>query len=183
MGGSYRQCTECGKRALSIATRCPACRRELTEPPVREPGFTLDVGRFLTPNVMAGALAAAAVVAVAALGSSNRRSGERSLFTADSVGASVETGFSSTAALGLDTASAATRSAEGVGELLVARTWTSVRESRSVRGELEAVLLPGDTVVADSLGRGWYRVALEGEVIGYAHRSTLAEPGGARLPP
>ena len=37
-------------------------------------------------------------------------------------------------------------------------------------------LSPGDTVLADSLSRGWYRVALEGEVLGYAHRSTLVAP-------
>ena len=33
--------------------------------------------------------------------------------------------------------------------------------------------MPGDTVLADSLQRGWYRVALEGEVLGYVHRTTL----------
>lgn len=170
MGGSYRQCTECGKRALSIATRCPGCGHELTEPPVREPAGTLELGRFLflTPQMVAGALAAAVVLAFATLGRSEPPAREPSLFTADSVGASVEIGFSSPATAGLDPASA--------GELLVARTWTHVRGSRRLTGGIEAVLLPGDTVVADSLSRGWYRVALEGEVLGYAHRSTLVEP-------
>jgi hypothetical protein len=51
-----------------------------------------------------------------------------------------------------------------------------VRKSRSKRADVEAVLLPGDTVLADSLDRGWYRVALEGELLGYVHRSTLARP-------
>jgi hypothetical protein len=73
----------------------------------------------------------------------------------------------------VDTASAAVLPAEGAGELLVARTWTSVRKSRSKSADLEAVLLPGDTVLADSLRQGWYRVALEGELLGYVHRSTL----------
>jgi hypothetical protein len=50
-----------------------------------------------------------------------------------------------------------------------------VRKSRSASAPVEAVLTPGDTVLADSLAQGWYRVALEGEVLGYAHRSTLAE--------
>ena len=68
----------------------------------------------------------------------------------------------------------------GVGELRVARTWTHVRNARRVSSEVQAVLLPGDTVVADSLARGWYRVALEGEVLGYAHQSTLAVPGVER---
>ena len=62
------------------------------------------------------------------------------------------------------------------GELLVARTLTNVRLSRSRRAELGAVLMPGDTVLADSLQRDWYRVALDGEVMGYAHRSTLQVP-------
>jgi hypothetical protein len=41
------------------------------------------------------------------------------------------------------------------------------------------VLTPGDTVFADSLDRGWYRVALDGEVLGYANESMLTptEPG------
>jgi hypothetical protein len=63
------------------------------------------------------------------------------------------------------------------GGMLVAKTWTNVRQSRSRRGELAAVLTPGDTVFADSLQRDWYRVAFEGEVMGYAHRSTLTTPG------
>ncbi|MBA3318878.1 MAG: hypothetical protein H0T50_12425 [Gemmatimonadales bacterium] len=40
------------------------------------------------------------------------------------------------------------------------------------------MLTPGDTVFADSLQRGWYGVALEGEVLGYVHHSTLK--AGAR---
>jgi hypothetical protein len=55
----------------------------------------------------------------------------------------------------------------------VAKSWTHVRKARSRSADLEAVLTPGDTVFADSLDRGWYRVALEGEVLGYAHESML----------
>ena len=74
----------------------------------------------------------------------------------------------------LDTASV---EATPSGGILVAKTWTNVRQSRSRRGELAAVLSPGDTVFADSLLRDWYRVALEGEVMGYAYRTTLTTPG------
>jgi hypothetical protein len=52
--------------------------------------------------------------------------------------------------------------------------------SRSVGAPVEAVLTPGDTVMVDSLAQGWYRVALEGEVLGYAQRSKLAAPGAGR---
>jgi len=55
----------------------------------------------------------------------------------------------------------------------VARTWTKVHERRSVKADLSAVLLPGDTVLADSLKAGWWRVALEGKVIGYVYGGTL----------
>lgn len=167
MGGSYRQCTECGKRALSIATRCPGCGRELTEPVARETGgSTLDLRRVLSPPV-AAALVAVVLLAAAFLTRGDRAEVRTTLAGRDSVGAGVEV------AVALDSASAAATAAEDGGALLVARTWTHVRGVRRRGGDVEAVLLPGDTVVADSLRNGWYRVALEGEVLGYAHHSTL----------
>jgi hypothetical protein len=176
MARSYRQC-ECGKRALSIATRCPACGRELLGPPVKEESTGVDVGRFLSPRTLGWGLAAAVVVALAVFGRRGRSSADPSSATAGSAGTSAEVGFSRWDAL--DTVSAPAM-APGASELLVAKTWTHVRKTRRVSGEVEAVLLPGDTVVADSLRRGWYRVALEGEVLGYAHQSTLAVPGEIR---
>jgi len=162
MGGSYRQCLECGKRALSIATRCPGCGRELLAPAVPEVGPALDLRRFLAPGVMAGVLAVAAVVAATGLGRASRPAEQQAPIVADSVAGYSEAAYAMEAT---------------AGELLVARTWTNVRTSRSKRADLEAVLTPGDTVLADSLERGWYRVALEGEVLGYVHRSTLTVPG------
>ncbi|HZA91247.1 MAG TPA: hypothetical protein VE420_01370, partial [Gemmatimonadales bacterium] len=52
MGGSYRQCDACGKRALSIAIRCPGCGCEF---PARQVPKSdgLALGRFLTPKVVA----------------------------------------------------------------------------------------------------------------------------------
>jgi hypothetical protein len=35
------------------------------------------------------------------------------------------------------------------------------------------MLNPGDAVMVDSLVRGWYRVLVDGRVLGYVHRSTL----------
>ena len=55
----------------------------------------------------------------------------------------------------------------------LARTWTNVRNRRSPRADVVAVLLPGDTVLADSLKGGWWRVALEGQVLGYVYAGTL----------
>ena len=56
-----------------------------------------------------------------------------------------------------------------------ARTWVNVRSGRSPRADVVAALLPGDTVIADSLVRGWYRVSFEGQVIGYVYRTLLVE--------
>jgi hypothetical protein len=177
MGGSYRQCSECGKRALSIATRCPGCGRELPAPTTPEAGPRLDLRRYLPPNVVLGIIATTVVVtAVELVRTSGPPEPQSSFVEADSNPAFFEVAHVMAATALLDTAAAAASADASAGELLVARTWTSVRKSRSKRADLEAVLMPSDTVFADSLERGWYRVALEGEVLGYAHRSTLAAP-------
>ena len=94
--------------------------------------------------------------------------------SADSAAAdSSEVAYALGATAQLDTASV---EATPAGGMLVAKTWTNVRRSRSRRAELEAVLTPGDTVFADSLQRDWYRVSYEGEVMGYAYRTTLTTP-------
>jgi hypothetical protein len=165
MGGSYRQCTECGKRALSIATRCPGCGRELPAPAGPEDG--LDLRRFLSPGMVVAVLAAAAIVAAAGLGRGQPREEESS---------SVAVGLAADSIAAYSAGAYAAVPAEAAGELFVARDWTNVRRARSTRADLEAVLTPGDSVVADSLERDWYRVALEGEVLGYVHRTTLVRP-------
>lgn len=167
MGGSYRQCDECGKRALSIATRCPGCGREFPAPVAPEGGPAMELGRFLSPSLVAGLVVAGVVLTAVGLGRASRppeRHSSLAAFAAESLTTSSEVAYA-----------AAALPAESAGELLVARDWTNVRQARSTRAELEAMLMPGDTVFADSLERGWYRVALDGMVLGYVHRSTLAE--------
>jgi hypothetical protein len=180
MGGSYRQCSECGKRALSIATRCPGCGRELEAPQTPESGPALALGRYLTKGAAAAAMLAAIVVAVELGGESLSPqeppgSPAAGAGVSDSIAAASEVAYAMGATARLDTAGVEATT-DGAGEYLVARTWTNVRGSRSTRAGLEAVLTPGDTVFADSLDRNWYRVAFEGEVMGYAHRSTLVSP-------
>ena len=176
MGGSYKQCSECGKRALSVATRCPGCGREFPPEPARRRGPGFDVGRYL-PLVAMAALLVVGVLSRAMLNRIGRPAvaEESSAITT----ATREETSSVAAAPRLNTAAPAPTSrpaaSPAIPELLVARTWTNVRNRRSPTGDLEAVLLPGDTVVADSLSRGWYRVALEGEVLGYVYQSTLVK--------
>jgi hypothetical protein len=174
MSGSYRQCVECGKRALSIATRCPACgcERLISAQERRPPGA---LGRFF-PGVVAAVLAAAAILTVARLSQTNGTPNQRSSVAAADSMPSAVLGYIPAATAPLDTASVAALPAATAGELRVTRTWTNVRKSRSRNADVKAVLLPGDKVSADSLERGWYRVALNGKVLGYAHRSTLTAP-------
>jgi hypothetical protein len=132
------------------------------------------LGRFLPLVALAGLLAVGAL-SRAILGHTSRppTPEESSALTA---GTREETS-SVAAAPRLGTAAPAptpkTAAAAPAKEQLIARTWTKVRNRRSTKGDVEAVLLPGDTVVVDSLSRGWWRVALEGEVLGYAYESTL----------
>ncbi len=174
MGQPYKQCTECGARALSIATRCPRCQREFPAPveePVVAPVRRLGRMRLRTPGIAAGLLGLGAVLTVTELGQTTGRRTESSAMAAEVGFVHSEAGRASPSI-----AEAPTRSA---GQLRVAKSWTHVRKARSRSADLEAVLTPGDTVFADSLERGWYRVALDGEVLGYVNESTLTptEPG------
>jgi hypothetical protein len=127
----------------------------------------------VSPQVVAGALAAAAILLVVSLGDTTGAPKARASAVERNSEVTTATAHLTEAAAWLDTATITPLRAVTAGESLAARTWTSVRRSRSKTADLAAVLLPGDTVLADSLQRGWYRVALEGEVIGYVHRSTL----------
>lgn len=164
MSASYRRCDECGKRALSIATRCPGCGRELPSPAVPD-HEGLPLGPLRSVAVVLGLVAV-----VGALGGIRLEGGSAQPAAAEE---SASAPIASTALLAA--APPAATPATDTSRVLVARTWTHVRSRRSPEAELSAVLTPGDTVLGDSLSRGWYRVALDGEVMGYAYRSGLAE--------
>ena len=176
MGQSYKQCTECGARALSIATRCPRCHREFPAPvqePVVAPVRRLKRMRLRSPAIAAGLLGLGAVLSVTELGQTMASRREPSATAAAESSAAIsEVGFVHSEA-GRASAPVARPEARSPGELRVAKSWTHVRKARRRSADLEAVLTPGDTVFADSLEQGWYRVALDGEVLGYANESML----------
>jgi hypothetical protein len=170
MSGSYRQCSQCGKRALSIATRCPGCGRELPEPAVPDQP-AVDLGHLRSVPVVLGLLTLVVALMGIRLGKGPPQpASEESSFVPATTAALVVDPLAATPRLDRPAAAAAS-----TGRLLVARSWTHVRARRSREAELSAVLTPGDTVLADSLRQGWYRVALEGEVMGYAYKSGLTE--------
>jgi hypothetical protein len=153
--GTYVQCSQCGKRALSIATRCPHCGNEFPSRPPAPARRPLDLRRSLA---VAGAAAALIVLVMVVSGRIRKTPAEHPT----SVVAAVP-----------DTTIVAASPPASPGERRFARTWTTVRTRRSITGDVAAVLLPGDTVLVDSLSRGWWRVTLQGKVLGYVHRSTV----------
>ena len=175
MPPAYRECPSCGKRALSIATRCPQCGEELPTQPIRweisrdRPALRRRSGtRLSLPAVIAALLVAGGLAALALQGSGTREAAAPAA-NPDAAPAALETARAAASPVMTDsvpTADALTR---------FARTWTNVHDRRSPRADVVAVLLPGDTVLADSLARGWWRVALEGRVIGYVSERTLVE--------
>jgi ribosomal protein L37E len=172
MSPAYRTCSECGKRALSIATRCPQCGFEFPARPIEQRSWTSDLGRRVPLLLIVGVGAATiAVVTVVVRRAASRSEGSA---TAEAHAAATPE---------MDSAMAAASPAASPGERRFARTWTNVRSRRSVAGDVVGVLLPGDTVLADSLRRGWWRVTFEGKVIGYAYRSTLVTGPPPVVPP
>jgi hypothetical protein len=178
MGRTYRECPACGKHALSIATRCPVCGRELLDEPVRRQAPP-DRGR-LGPALGVGAFVVIVGAGVALLIQRGAAHTPEAISTAElraETPVAIESRAAAPALTRAEPARAAVPdSAPSVAAVSrVARTWTRVHERRSVKSDLSAVLLPGDTVLADSLRGGWWRVALEGKVIGYVYGPTLAE--------
>src|SRR5919107_4650326 len=179
MGQTYKQCTVCGARALRIATRCPGCHREF---PTAEPVAAATTGKSgplrpgssRTAGLVAGVVVVSAILVLTELGQTSDLKGNPALVAAPDT-APTEVAFASnggTVAAAPERAS--TSATLSRPELKVARTWAHVRKAPRKSADLEAVLTPGDTVMADSLQRGWYRVALDGEVLGYAYGSSLA---------
>ena len=172
MSGNYIQCSECGKRALRIATRCPQCGHEFVSATPDEPRPLVDPERH--PAILAAAATALLALALGVGWWARRPHVEHGSTTA-----LVRTDTTSVSG----SATAAEPAEPSPEQRRFARTWTKVHTGRSTGSELAAILLPGDTVVVDSLQRGWWRVALEGQVLGYVLQSTLQTQPPSSTPP
>ncbi len=181
MAPTYRECPACGKRALRIATRCPQCGHELFTQPIRSQ-VTRPVTGWARPLLAAAMVLAGVGLAMATMRreAANDVNGNVNGKTTVTASALPPVALDITyAPVTLDTTYAAEEpvppdsapSPEAVPR--IARTWTKVHDRRSVQGDLVAVLLPGDTVLVDSLRGRWWRVALEGRIIGYVYAGTL----------
>ncbi len=180
MSGSYRECGKCGKRALSFATRCPGCGIALPSPAPFEADGIPDSNRVLWMKVAMAVVASGVMLGLLARGPVRPTplGAETSyvkpvMVEKPAMLGSVMAATRSPAPVGSATGDDCRRAATTAGVPLIAKSWTHVRSRRTVNSTLEAVLTPGDTVVCDSLVNGWYRVALYGEVLGYAKEARL----------
>jgi hypothetical protein len=166
MTGTYRECPACGQRALHIATRCPRCAHEFPTEPFRWQA-TRDARRLpVVPKAVVLLLVGGGLITLAM-----RRGAQGAVPVTAEARADQRNELETAQAAASVAVPDSAPSAEAVPRQ--ARTWTKVHEHRSPKADVVAVLLPGDTVLADSLRGGWWRVALEGRVLGYVYGPTL----------
>jgi len=161
-----RHCLSCGKSVLSIATRCPGCGVDLPPPPAPPP----SPRRNVHPIFVVAAAAILLALGLSALALARKAFEDNEVAAAPTRAEAadpLDTGSAAATATVPDSAPTPTA------VIRVAQTWTKVRNRRSVHADVVAILLPGDTVLADSLKGGWWRVSLEGRVLGYSWDRTL----------
>lgn len=194
---TYTECPQCGRKALSVATRCPHCGVAFPSKPFQRsvPGYRFD--RLRPALAVVGVLLLGAVLLTVVLPRLESRatsparaapSGETSPTSAASPGAvpsdSAVDGDSSEDVAPVQPPAVPsqpiTPALPGPLAQRFARTWVNVRGGRSRTAPAIRVLNPGDAVQVDSLSRGWYRVLIDGRAAGYVHRSNLDPMSPAR---
>jgi len=195
----YIPCPKCGQKALNIATRCPHCghpfdsrlwqypasvsrRRRI---PVglfivgglvtvvvvsavqRKLQFTIGTSSAARPSMVAVDSAPPPPPPVAAVEPAESVSPVESVSPIDSGTSTADSATAPTPSL------APAPPVSGHTERRYASTWVNVRAARSGSAPVVRVLNPGDSVMVDSLSRGWYRVAGNGQTLGYVDRSLV----------
>ena len=168
---TYMECPQCGRKALSVATRCPHCGVAFPFKPLGQsaPGYRWD---RLRPVLAVGGVlllgAALLTVVVPRL-----RPKAAPTAPAASAGETSPTLATPPGARAADSTVEGPASVANPLATRVARTWVNVRGGRGRATPAVRVLNPGDVVQVDSLNRGWYRVLIDGRAAGYVHRSNL----------
>ena len=183
---TYMECPQCGRKALSVATRCPHCGVAFPSRPLAlsAPGSRLD--RLRPVLVVAGILILAAVLLAVVLPRLGSKAATPTLATppgAVATNSAVQGAASDVIAPvhppAVSSASVTPTAPRPLPKRF-ARTWVNVRGGRGRATPAVRVLNPGDSVQVDSLSRGWYRVLIDGHPAGYVHRSNLDPVSPAR---
>jgi hypothetical protein len=167
---TYMECPQCGRKALSVATRCPHCAVAFPSRPLQrsEPGYRLD---RLRPVLAVGGVLVLGAVLLAVI---VPRLGSKAAPPAtDSTAEGAASDGLAPVQLPAVSPAPVTPAAPSPLARRFARTWVNVRGGRSRDTPTVRVLNPGEAVQVDSLSRGWYRVLIDGRPAGYVHRSNL----------
>jgi hypothetical protein len=171
------ECPQCGRKALSVATRCPHCGVAFPSKPLQRsaPGYRLDrmrpvlaVGGVL---VLSAVLLAVVLPRLASVAAPARAapSGETSptlatlprAVPADSLVAAGPSDAVTPVQPPVASSAPITPTSPSPLAKRFARTWVNVRGGRGRATPTVRVLNPGDAVQVDSLSRGWYRVLID----------------------
>jgi hypothetical protein len=176
---TYMECPQCGRKALSVATRCPHCAVAFPSRPLAlsAPGYRLD---WLRPVLaVAGVLVLGAVLLAVVVPRLGSKAATHTLATPPGTVAtdSAVQGAASDRIAPVQPpavpSASVTPTAPRPLPKRFARTWVNVRGGRGRATPAVRVLKPGEAVQVDSLSRGWYRVLIDGRAAGYVHRSNL----------
>ncbi len=176
-------CPQCGRNVLGVATRCPHCGEAFPPQLLQHPGSTSRSPATRLALLLAGVGLVVGLMLLA------RRSGTGAGGTALPRAAAEATAPALPAPETVQAPAADSSAAPGVpttpavgsrpppvppaGLRRFARTWVNVRSGRSGSAPGLRVLGPGETVLVDSLRRGWYRVLVDGRPRGYVDRTYL----------
>jgi len=170
---TYMECPQCGRKALSVATRCPHCGVAFPSRPLQRsaPGDRLV---RLRPVLAVGGVVVlgAGLLAVVMPRLAPKAATPVPRETSPTLSGP---GGETPADSAVDGVRSVSDAPEAAGPLTrrAARTWVNVRGGRGRGAPIVLVLNPGDAVQVDSLSRGWYRVLIDGRAAGYVHRSNL----------
>ena len=175
---TYMECPQCGRKALSVATRCPHCGVAFPSRPLAlsAPGSRLDRLRLVL--VVAGVLILAALLAVVLPRQGSKAATPTlatppgAVATESAVQGAASDGIAPVQPPAVSSASVTPTAPKPLPRRF-ARTWVNVRGGRGRATPAVRVLNPGAAVQVDSLSRGRYRALIDGRAAGYVHRSNL----------
>jgi hypothetical protein len=176
----YVECPQCGKRALSVATRCPHCGHDFPARPLHVPMDQPARGASRTALAASATVIVLAVLALYVRPREPRRDASpRAAHPPQAASDTASPRPTATSVSAPDRVAALpdttppVRSPSPAGARRYALTWVNIHGKRTQSSPTVGILNPGDPVLADSLVRGWYRVSVEGRILGYVYRSML----------
>ena len=156
---------------MSVATRCPHCGHGFPPDLIQHPAARSGP-RWLPPALVLAGIAAVVVAAtLAGRGGDERPTPAAKVLPATPVGAPPSPPPDT--ALTVDPLPSEAPAPAPVPRRRYATTWVNVRDGPGGAARIVRILNPGDSVLVDSLQRGWYRVVSDGGTVGYVLRRYL----------